>query len=187
MNIAKKYKLLKLLNTGSYGSVFVAKSILTNKLVAIKLELKESNMLKREAQIYQLLCGHPGIPKMKYYGSTDTHNFLVLPFLGSSLEAIDFSLEETVSIFKNMINIIEHVHSKGILHRDLKPGNFLYEKNNIYLIDFGLSKKYIDTNGKHISFRATRILTADLHRQKKYTRILAKFKIVGFLLVYTIG
>ena len=37
------------------------------------------------------------------------------------------------------------------------------------------------------SFRATRILNADLRRQKKYTRILAKFKIVGFLLVYKIG
>lgn len=163
MNISKKYKLLKLLNTGSYGSVFVAKSILTNKLVAIKIELKELNMLKREGQIYQLLCGHPGIPKMKYYGSTDTYNFLVLPFLGVSLEAINFSLEQTIIIFENMINIIEYVHSKGILHRDLKPGNFLYEKNNIYLIDFGLSKRYTDTNGKHILFKTGKSLAGSVN------------------------
>ena len=49
-----------------------------------------------------------------------------------------------------------------------------------------LKLEYIKYNEEQI-FRATRILTADLHRQKKYTRILAKFKIVGFLLVYTIG
>lgn len=163
MIILKKYKLLKLLNKGSYGSVFLAESILTKKKVAIKLELKESNILKREGQIYQFLCGHQGIPKMKYYGSNDTHHFLVLPFLGSSLEAKTFSLEQTVVILENMIDIIKYVHSKGILHRDLKPGNFLYENNNIYLIDFGLSKKYIDNEGNHVPLKTEKSLVGSVN------------------------
>lgn len=163
MKLAKRYKLLKLLNKGSYGSVFLAESILTKKAVAIKLELKESNMLKREGQIYQVLCGHPGIPKMKYYGSTDRHNFLVLPFLGSSLEATSFSRKQTLVMFEKMIDVIEYVHSKGFLHCDLKPGNFLYENSNIYLIDFGLSKKYMNNEGVHIPFKTGKSLVGSVN------------------------
>lgn len=163
MIISKKYKLLKLLNKGSYGSVFLAESILTKKSVAIKLELKESNMLKREAQIYQLLCGHSGIPKMKYYGSTDTYNFLVLPFLGVSLETKTFSLTQSALILEKMIDVIKYVHSKGLLHQDLKPGNFLYENNNIYLVDFGLSKKYIDNEGNHIPFKTGKSMVGSIN------------------------
>ena len=52
-----------------------------------------------------------------------------------------------------MINIIECIHREGIIHRDIKPENIMIGRgdNNhtIYLVDYGISKVYIDERGKH--------------------------------------
>lgn len=163
MILSKKYKLLKNLGSGSFSHVFLGESILTKKQVAIKIELKELQMLKREAKIYQILCDHSGIPKIKYYGSNEKYNFLVLPFLGESLNNCKISLEQVPVLFKKMIEIIEFVHSKGFLHRDLKPDNFLYHNNTIYLIDFGLSKQYKTEKGEHIPFQKGKNLIGSIN------------------------
>uniref|UniRef100_A0A6C0LDQ2 non-specific serine/threonine protein kinase n=1 Tax=viral metagenome TaxID=1070528 RepID=A0A6C0LDQ2_9ZZZZ len=161
--LSKKYKLLESLGSGSFSSVFLGESVITKKQVVIKIETKNSNMLKREAQIYESLKGHPGIPKIKYYGSTEEYNFLVLPFLGNTLHSTIFSLEQVPFLFKKMTEIIEFVHSKGFLHRDLKPDNFLYDNNTIYLIDFGLSKQYINEKGEHIPFKKGKSLIGSVN------------------------
>lgn len=53
-----------------------------------------------------------------------------------------------------MIESLQLMHKKGFLHRDIKPENFVIgtegNHHNIYIIDFGLSKKYLDLNNKHI-------------------------------------
>ncbi len=62
-----------------------------------------------------------------------------------------------------MIQRIEYVHSKNFLHRDIKPDNFLMgtnKKNNkVYLIDFGLAKRYISKEGEHIPYKENKNLT----------------------------
>ena len=63
-----------------------------------------------------------------------------------------------------MIERIEYVHSKGYIHRDIKPGNFLVgrgeNKSTIYIIDFGLSKAYINKDtGEHIPYKDGKGLT----------------------------
>lgn len=62
-----------------------------------------------------------------------------------------------------MISRVEFVHSQQFLHRDIKPDNFLMGVNNkatkLFLIDFGLAKRYIEKSGKHIPYKEGKNLT----------------------------
>jgi len=62
-----------------------------------------------------------------------------------------------------MIQRIEFIHKRNFIHRDIKPDNFLmgvsHHVDKVYLIDFGLAKKYIDKDGKHIPYKENKSLT----------------------------
>jgi len=166
MLIANKYKLLERIGNGGFGSIFKGENIRTKELVAIKIELNSSftKMLKREAQIYQYLGRAPGIPQVKWYGVTEECNYMVLPLFGDSLNSKTFSLLDSFIIGQKMLKMVEFIHRKGLIHRDIKPDNFVLSQNgkDIYIIDFGLCKKYMENN-KHIEMKTGKAMLGTLN------------------------
>ncbi|CAD8153308.1 unnamed protein product [Paramecium octaurelia] len=133
----------------------------TKEYVAMKVEKEDINSmsLEREIQMLDELKKLPGIPKIIWAGNEHNHNCLVMQLLGRDLsyhlKALKrFSLKCVVNISLQIIQIIEGVHKKGIIHRDMKPENVMtgkdQESNQIFLADFGIAKFYREPDGTHV-------------------------------------
>jgi serine/threonine protein kinase len=156
-----KYELMEKIGAGSFGSIHKAKNIRTGELVAIKMEsIQDSKLLVNETKVYQYLAPGKGIPQIKWFGRDDTNYYMVMTLLGDSLTTIKtkwpkLKLNVVCQIGVQLIERVKYVHELGLIHRDIKPDNFLMGKENIiYLIDFGFCKKYMK-NAKHIEERKT--------------------------------
>jgi serine/threonine protein kinase len=143
------------IGSGSFGEIYYGIHKKDKTPVAIKLESIESHtkLLSHEHKVYQHILSDndiPGFPKIMWYGTKDDYHVLVMSYLGPNLESIFkknnniFSLKTVLAIMDQALYRIEHVHDTGYIHRDLKPENFVIghtDPNQIYLIDYGLSKK----------------------------------------------
>jgi serine/threonine protein kinase len=161
--IGNKYKTIKQIGSGSFGSIFEGINIRTSEKVAIKIELisHELKLLKHESNIYRLLANVDGVPKIKWYGKDELYYYMVIDLFGESLQELldksaKMSLKVVLQIGINILNILMKIHNNGFIHRDIKPENFLLTLNKprkIVLIDFGISKPYL-INNQHIEFKA---------------------------------
>jgi len=154
-----KFKLLEKIGEGSFGSVYIVQSIYSHKLYAAKLELiKDSNILEEES-LFMSYINCPRIPKVKLFGYSDPYMILIMELLGPSLDSILNSLPDNkmsircvCNIAYQMISIFENIHSNDIIHRDIKPANINIgigdNSKFLYLIDFGLCKKYRSSKTK---------------------------------------
>ena len=163
--IFSKYLIRKKIGKGSFGVVYQGLNTTTNEKIALKVEKKEKNQqgtLENEAMRLVYLQGE-GIPKVYCYGNNQSHNLLVEELLGKSLEDIfnsygkPFSLKTVCVLGIEMIKRIQFIHQKYYIHRDIKPDNFMTgrgeNEKNIYIIDFGLAKKYYSVSkAQHIKF-----------------------------------
>ncbi|XP_051131168.1 casein kinase 1-like protein 3 [Andrographis paniculata] len=170
--VGGKFKLGRKIGSGSFGEIFLATHIDTFEIVAVKIENNKTKhpQLLYEAKLYNILQGGSGIPNIKWSGVNGDDNVLVLDLLGPSLEDLfvycgrKFSLKTVLMLADQMITRIEFVHSKGFLHRDIKPDNFLMglgrKANQVYIIDFGLAKRYRESGtNRHIPYRENKNLT----------------------------
>ncbi|CAI0464775.1 unnamed protein product [Linum tenue] len=170
--VGGKFKLGRKIGSGSFGELYIAVNVQTGDEVGVKLEPVKTRhpQLHYESKIYMILQGGTGIPELKWFGVEGDYNVMVIDLLGPSLEDLfnycnrKFSLKTVLMLADQLINRIEYMHSRGFLHRDIKPDNFLMglgrKANQVYVIDYGLAKKYRDLQThKHIPYRENKNLT----------------------------
>lgn len=198
---------------GSFGRVVyghIQEGPDTGKEVCFKVERalqNKSSMLKEEHKIYQQLSKIDGIPKIYHIGNYKNYNFVVMDLLGPSLDKFfticnkKFKIETALYFGIEMIEILRNVHTAGIVHRDIKPNNFLFGKfckdrgisdDQVYIIDFGLSARYIDNASKHIPCTSSKFIgtpryaSINTHRGVKQSRR-DDLESIAYILIYFIA
>ena len=166
--VERKYEILSKIGEGSFGKIFKGMNINNKSIVAIKIEKSvESKLLFNEAKIYKNLEGMLGIPRILSFGKEGIFNYLVIDLLDESLEELrsicggKLSLKCVLNVGLQLLSRIEMFHNEGLIHRDIKPDNFLIDRktNIIYIIDFGLAKRYLDISGNHVLLENGRKIT----------------------------
>lgn len=170
--VGGKYRLIRKLGSGSFGDIYLGHNITNGEEVAVKLESTKARhpQLLYESKLYKILQGGVGIPHIRMSGTEREYNVLVMDLLGPSLEDLfnfcsrRFTMKTVLMLADQMINRIEHMHNRNFIHRDIKPDNFLMgigrHCNKVFIIDFGLAKKFYDTRTrKHIMYREDKNLT----------------------------
>lgn len=167
-----KYRLVRKIGSGSFGDIYLGINVSNGEELAVKLEPSKTRhpQLHYESKLYKLLQGGVGIPHLRWFGQEKDYNVMVIDLLGPSLEDLfnfcgrRFTMKTVLMLADQMIGRIEYVHTKTFIHRDIKPDNFLMgigrHCNKVYIIDFGLSKKYCDSHSRqHIPYRDDKNLT----------------------------
>ncbi|KAJ0603588.1 putative protein kinase STE-STE20-Fray family [Helianthus annuus] len=158
---AEHYVLYEEVGQGVSASVFRAKCIPNNEIVAIKiLDFERGNSdlnnISREAQT-MILVDHPNVLKSHCSFVNDHNLWVVMPFMpgGSCLHILKSAhpdgFEEVViaTILREVLKALEYLHDHGLIHRDVKAGNILISENGaIKLGDLGVSACLFDSGDR---------------------------------------
>jgi serine/threonine protein kinase len=147
--IIGKYKILRTIGSGGFGTVYLAEDTWINKSVALKVPHKQGvdfGELLREPRLLASL-NHPNIVTILTAEKQDNVFFIVMEFVpGETLESIitregALELGRALDYTCQVCNAVDHAHRHGVLHRDLRPSNVLVaERGMVKVADFGTSR-----------------------------------------------
>src|SRR2546423_15723695 len=147
------YRIIRQVGYGGMSTVFLAQDINLGRDVAVKVfwprpgETKDFlRRFSREARVLAQL-DHPNILPVYDYGEQDGQAYLVMPFMsgGSLKDRLSvrgpLSAQEAVRLIGQILTALQYAHDRGLIHRDIKPGNMLFKADGtLVLSDFGLVK-----------------------------------------------
>jgi len=150
--LAKRYEIIRTIGQGGMADVYLAKDIILNREVAIKIlrgELSNDAVslirFKREANAISNLS-HPNIVEIYDVGEETGRQYIVMEYIsGKTLKKLisergALYKEEAVSIMKQLISAVDAACQQGIIHRDIKPQNVLIKDDGtVKITDFGIA------------------------------------------------
>ena len=160
--LSGRYRVIKKIGTGGMGIVYKVKDEkLDDRVFALKAlppEMSTSNAaikrLKKEA-LAAIDLRHTNIMALHSFDNDGPHHFLVMEFLhGPDLEdaLVDkerFTVDEVLSVARQVCPALEHAHKRGIVHRDIKPSNLIYKTEDgeqvVKIADFGIAFQVRDS------------------------------------------
>ncbi|XP_052181686.1 casein kinase 1-like protein HD16 [Diospyros lotus] len=171
------YRIERKLGKGGFGQVYVGRrvpGVPSDRTgpgaveVALKFEHRSSKGCNYgppyEWQVYTTLGGSHGVPQVHYKGRQGDYYVMVMDMLGPSLWDVwnnshSMSIEMVACIAIEAISILEKMHSKGYVHGDVKPENFLLgppgtpDEKKLFLVDLGLATRWRDgSTGLHVEY-----------------------------------
>ncbi|TPX63650.1 hypothetical protein SpCBS45565_g06460 [Spizellomyces sp. 'palustris'] len=195
--VGELWEVFDKIGQGSFGEVFAGEDKQTGQKVAIKRESSETTcpQLEHEYQMYQALHGLDGFPKVYYGGQEGQYNVIVMERLGPSLKDLlqlsptqRLPLQTVIYCVPQILERLEALHSRGIVFRDVKAGQLCVGRYGddisispqLFMVDLGLAKYYIDESGRHIRNKkpdwkksktgTARYASINVHKGREHTR-----------------
>ena len=166
--VGQRFEILSVLGVGGMSTVYKARHLLLDRVVAVKLihsgqvQLKALRRFQQEAKTATSL-NHPNIATVREFGiDSNGCAYLVMDFIeGVSLsDAIKksgtLSAERTENIISQVCEGLAHAHANGVIHRDLKPANIVLARNadgseTAQIVDFGIAKLVDEENESNLT------------------------------------
>ncbi len=181
--ILNKYEIGEEIKRGAFGCILKGFYNKTREPVAIKIEYGGIQSLQHEVKIINYLTTSKvkQIPDIYWYGIYNENPCLIFTLYECSL--FDYMNHKNITTEKmnilmiKAIDILEHIHRVFVLHRDIKPQNFMIKNADIFLIDFGLATFYIDERGQHYPNKSSdtlvgtpKFVSIHIHDGHRYSR-----------------
>ncbi|CAD5223178.1 unnamed protein product [Bursaphelenchus xylophilus] len=161
-----RYKIDTILGRGGFGQVFQAKDMVTKQYVAVKVEPRDRHsQINTERMVLLDLTSCKHVPNLIDSGYTNELCFLVLPVYSDNLfelrkfaPDLRFPVKFALGVFYQLVETLQEIHTLGYMHRDIKPSNICLgrlpdERTKVFLIDFGMSRRFRTLDGKLIERR----------------------------------
>ncbi|MFL5630702.1 MAG: serine/threonine protein kinase [Gemmatimonadaceae bacterium] len=160
--LPERYKIQREISEGGAAHIFLAEDVERNQLVAIKVLRTEvatqagERRFHREIEIIRGLQ-HPNIVPLLEYGTIAGRMYFTTPYIhGDTLRArikreSELPLGDALSIASDVAAALDYAHARGIIHRDIKPGNILLASAGAIVADFGIARAISVHTGESIT------------------------------------